>query len=386
MSQYPTPSPLTEPIDLASSAIGGRVVYANDELFADRRHLIHPEPSAWRPDTYGPDGKVYDGWETRRRRSEGHDFAIVRLGTPGVIRSVVIDTAHFRGNYPPYASVEGMAGEGHPVAQEMPESAWTTLVSRSALKGDTVNSFDVVSDRRWSHVRLSIYPDGGVARLRVLGEAAPDPRILTGTVDLAALWHGGRVLGASDMFYSSAGNLIRPGDPASIAEGWETARRRDGGHDWVLFKLAEAGCLRRAEIDTTHFTGNAPGEVRLVGIDIRSAAMDNPDAWRELLPRTRLRPDTLHRFVIRSEPVTHVRMEVFPDGGMSRVRLLGELEPSALDGITARWLSVLPDSQLEEMLAAVPGLSGQDAETVRGRRPFLPADRIPAPVRAYLLG
>jgi allantoicase len=188
-------SPLSEPIDLASSAIGGRVVYANDELFADRRNLIRPEPSAWQPGTYGPDGKIYDGWETRRRRDdalEAPDFAIVRLGAPGMIRSVIVDTAHFRGNYPPAVSIEGMAGEGHPIAQELPPSAWTTLVAKSALKGDSANSFDVVSDQRWTHVRLSIYPDGGVARLRVLGDVVPDPRILTGTVDLAGLVHRGR--------------------------------------------------------------------------------------------------------------------------------------------------------------------------------------------------
>jgi allantoicase len=380
-------SPLTEPVDLASSAIGGRVVYASDELFADRRHLIKPEPSVWQPGTYGRDGKIYDGWETRRRRDGGdRDLAIVRLGAPGVIRSVVVDTAHFRGNYPQYASIEGTAGEGHPIAQELPESAWTTLVPKSALKGDTVNSFDVVSDQRWAHVRLTIYPDGGVARFRVLGDVVPDPRNLTGTIDLAGLLQGGRVAGCSDMFYSSAGNLIRPGDTSSIAEGWETARRRDGGHDWVLFALAGAGRVRRAEIDTTHFTGNAPGEVRLVGIDTRTAPMDDDAAWRELLPRTRVRPDCLHRFVIGSGAVTHVRMEVFPDGGMSRVRLLGELEDSALEAITARWLGVLPETQLSAVLGAVPSLTEQDSATVRARRPLLPADGIPPSIRTHLLG
>jgi allantoicase len=377
-------SPLSEPIDLASNAIGGRVVYANDELFADRRHLIRPEPSVWQPGTYGPDGKIYDGWETRRRRDGAdRDFAIVRLGAPGVIRSVVVDTAHFRGNYPPYASIEGTAGEGHPIAQELPESAWTTLLPKSALKGDSANPFDVVNDQRWTHVRLTIYPDGGVARLRVLGDVVPDPRLLTGTVDLAGLVNGGRVVGCSDMFYSSAGNLIRPGNTATIAEGWETARRRDGGHDWVLFALAGAGRIRRAEIDTSHFTGNAPGEARLVGIDARTSPLEDESAWRDLLPRTRLRPDTLHRFRIGGDSVTHVRMEVFPDGGMSRVRLFGELDGSALDAISVRWLGALPESQLSAVLAAVPELTESEAESVRTRRPS-PAT-VPAALRAHLI-
>jgi allantoicase len=382
-------TPLSEPIDLASKAIGGRVVYANDELFADRRHLISPEASVWQPGTYGPDGKIYDGWETRRRRDRhdgDHDHAIVRLGAPGIIRSVVVDTAHFRGNYPPYASIEGTAGEGHPIAESLPESAWTTLVTKSALKGDSPNAFDVVSDQRWTHVRLSIYPDGGVARLRVLGDVVADPRNLTGTVDLAGLVHGGRVVGCSDMFYSSAGNLIRPGDTQSIAEGWETARRRDGGHDWVLFALAGAGRIRRAEIDTSHFTGNAPGEARLVGIDARASAMEDEGAWKELLPRTPLRPDTLHRFRIGSESVTHVRMEVFPDGGMSRVRFFGELDDSALEGLAARWLGALPEAQLSGVLAQVPELTEAEADSIGVRRPSLPASGIPSSLREYLLG
>jgi allantoicase len=306
------------------------------------------------------------------------------LGAPGVIRSVVIDTAHFRGNYPAYASIEATAGEGHPIAQELPEDAWTTLLPKSALKGDSPNPFDVVNDQRWTHVRLTIYPDGGVARLRVLGDVVPDPRMLTGTVDLAGLINGGRVVGCSDMFYSSAGNLIRPGDTASIAEGWETARRRDGGHDWVLFALTGAGRIRRAEIDTSHFTGNAPGEARLVGIDTRRNALEDDAAWRELLPRTRLRPDTLHRFRIGGDNVTHVRMEVFPDGGMSRVRLLGELDDPALDEISVRWLGALPEAQLSGVLAGVPELTDTEVEALRSRRPYLSASAIPAALRADL--
>jgi allantoicase len=187
------------------------------------------------------------------------------------------------------------------------------------------------------------------------------------------------------MFYSSAGNLIRPGDTATIAEGWETARRRDGGHEWVLFTLAGAGRVRRAEIDTSHFTGNAPGEARLVGIDARTSTLEDASAWRELLPRTRLRPDTLHRFRIGSDSVTHVRMEVFPDGGMSRVRLFGEFEESALDAISGRWLAALPESQLAGVLAGVPELTESEVNSLRGRRPALAGGGIPPALRTHLI-
>ena len=364
--------------DLASSALGGRVVYANDQLFADRRNLIRPEPSAYQVHTYGPDGKIYDGWETRRRRDQGHDFAIVRLGVPGVIRSVVIDTAHFRGNYPPFASIEAAATEGHPVAQDLPESAWTTILPKVSLKGDSPNAFEVADEHRWTHVRLSIYPDGGVARLRVHGEPVPDPRHLTGTIDLAALANGGSVVGCSDMFYSSAGKLILPGDPLTTEGGWENARRRDGGNDWVLFALAGAGSVRRAVIDTSHFLGNAPGEVRLTG-----SVPGDPESWLELLPRTPLRPDSVHRLRVARDAVGQVRMDVYPDGGMSRVRLLGELEPAELDRLTLRYLSALPDGHLEELLLAVPSLSSQEADRLRSSRSSLTV--VPAALRSYLL-
>ncbi|GAB3266081.1 allantoicase [Kineosporia babensis] len=363
--------------DLASSAVGGRVVYANDQLFADRRNLIRPEPSAHEVHTFGPDGKIYDGWETRRRRDAGHDYAIVRLGLPGVVQSVVIDTAHFKGNYPPFASIEATASEGHPVAQDLPESAWTTILPKVELKGHTANVFEVTSEHRWTHVRLSIYPDGGVARLRVQGLPVADPRQLTGTIDLAALENGGAVVGVSDMFYSSAAKLILPGNPLTTEGGWENARRRDDGNDYVVFALAGAASLRRAVIDTSHFLGNAPGELRLLG------SVPGSQDWLELLPRQPVRPDSVHRLRVARDVVDQVRMDVYPDGGMSRVRLLGELTPAALELRTLEYLSRLPGGHLEELLLAVPELSSAEADSLRSSRSSLTA--VPAALRNYLL-
>jgi allantoicase len=318
-------------VDLASRSLGGSVVVASDELFADRRNLITPGPPVWHPEAYGPDGKTYDGWESRRRRHGGGvggdgtgpeaDHAIVRLGAPGRVRHVVVDTAFFRGNYPPYGSVEGLAVDGYPSAAELEAAEWTPIVPKSPLTGDAPNAFDVADPRRWTHVRLSIYPDGGVARLRVLGEVVPDPRLLTGTVDLAALENGGRVTACSDMFYASAANLIRPGMARTTGEGWENARRRGGGNDWVELRLAAPGHPRRLELDTTHFIGNAPAEARLT-----------TSTGEELLPRTRLQPDTRHVFPLPASqsPVSSVRLDIYPDGGLSRLRLWGEIPPEEL--------------------------------------------------------
>jgi allantoicase len=324
--------------DLALRTLGGSVMAASDESFAAKENLLTPGPPGFREHTFGVKGQEYDGWETRRRRSPGHDWAVVRLGLPGVIRGVVVDTAWFTGNYPPYATVEACAAGGHPSAGEL--TGWTEIVPRSPLTGDAAHEFGVSAERRFTHVRLAIFPDGGVARLRVHGEAVPDPRLLTGlTIDLAALANGAAVTACSDMFYSSPTNVIMPGLARHQAEGWETARRRDEGNDWIVLRLAGPGVVRLAELDTTNLVFNAPGEARIRGIDARTAPLEDEAAWFDLLPRTRLRPDTAHRFRLEEtgRAATHARVDIYPDGGLARVRLHGELTEDGERDLVSRW-------------------------------------------------
>lgn len=320
--------------DLAVRAVGGGVVAANDDLFADKENLVRTEEPVHQPRTFGAKGQVYDGWETRRRRTPGHDWAIVRLGVPGVVHGVVVDTAFFRGNFPPECSVEACAVDGYPSPAELERAAWTTIVDRSPLTGDERNAFAANGSGPYTHVRLSVHPDGGVARLRVHGEPVPDPRAFADLpLDLVALVNGGRVVDASNRFYSRPDNLILPGQAAVMGDGWETARRRDDGNDWVLLRLAGRGDVRVVEIDTTHFVGNAPGSAALRGVDGATGVHD-PPAWFDLLPETRLQPDTPHRFVLApARPVTHVRLDVFPDGGLSRLRCFGRLTEDAYDAM-----------------------------------------------------
>ncbi|MEJ3746258.1 allantoicase [Actinomycetes bacterium KLBMP 9797] len=328
--------------DLASRRLGGGAVYANDEFFAAADHLVLDEPSGFAAATFGPKGQVYDGWETRRRREAGHDHAIVRLGAPGIVRGIVIDTAHFTGNYPPYASVDGCSADGYPAPSDL--DGWFPLLPRVPLTGDARHLFGVSGvDRRVTHVRLNIFPDGGVARLRVHGEVVPDPRLLPAVIDLAALEHGGQVVSCSDMFYGSPQQLVAPGLARVMGEGWETRRRRDDGNDWVVVRLAAPGRIQLAELDTTHFKGNAPGAARLRGIDSRLSDLDELDTWADVLPRTRLQPDTRHRFRIDQCPVvTHVRLDIFPDGGMARLRLYGEITPDGRAALLDRWRATTP--------------------------------------------
>ncbi len=194
--------------------------------------------------------------------------------------------------------------------------------------------------QRWTHVRLSIFPDGGVARLRVHGEVVPDPAFLAGTIDLAAMENGGRIAGCSDAFYSSPANLIMPGLARVMSDGWENARRRGTGNDYVIVQLAAAGRLRQIEVDTSYFVGNAPGWIELSA----SGAGDGAEpAWRGILPRTRVQPDTRHRFLLDSSPeATHVRLDVLPDGGLARLRVYGELTADAHAALTRRWRDTTP--------------------------------------------
>ncbi len=322
--------------DLASRALAGSVVHANDELFAERENLVKPGRARFDPAEFGPKGKVYDGWETRRRREPGQDWAIVRLGVPGVVAGVVVDTSWFTGNFPPHASVEAACVPGHPSPAELERAAWTSLVEKSPLRGDADNHFEVGDARRWTHVRLTIHPDGGVARFRVHGTPMPDPALLAGTVDLAALENGADVVDCSNMFYSSPRQLLLPDRARVMGEGWENARRRDDGNDHVTVRLAARGRVRRVEVDTSYFVGNAPGAARLSGDDGSGTSV-------ELLPRTRLQPDTRHFFVVDSEvPVTQVRLDVYPDGGVARLRVHGEIDPGELARLAEQWRAATP--------------------------------------------
>jgi allantoicase len=352
--------------DLASRALGGAVVCANDEFFAAKENLVLPWPAVARTE-FGHRGKEYDGWETRRRRIPGHDWAIVRLGVPGIVAGVDVDTSFFTGNYPPRASVDGAAVEGHPSVDELSKADWQPLLPLSDLAGDEHNYFAVHSDRRVTHVRLTIHPDGGVARFRVHGTALPDPRLLdAGPVDLAALENGGRVTGVSNEFYGRPSQLIAPGLARSMGEGWETSRRRDPRNDWVEIALACEGVITLAELDTSYFLGNAPGTAWLTGY--------GPDGEMPLLARTRLQPDTRHRFVLGSDHgaptpgVDRVRLDIHPDGGMARLRLWGRPTPAGRADLGRRWFDALPDVQALEVLGSA-GVPPQQAGRLVGSRP-----------------
>ena len=349
-----TPADFRRLTDLASRLLAGSVVYANDETFAEKENLISPTASVFSTDTFGHKGKIYDGWETRRRREPGVDVAIVRLGVPGIVHGVVVDTAWFKGNYPPEVSVEALSIEGYPFTDELLAAEWTTLVPRSPVAGDSENPFAVSDPHRWTHVRLTIYPDGGVARFRVHGVAVPDPRVLTGTVDLAAMENGGTVTECSNMFYSSPANLLVPGRARIMGEGWENSRRRVPGNEHLVIALAARGSIRRLELDTSYFLGNAPGLAWMSGIDATAADLTDDDSWIPVLDRTPLQPDTRHVLPsLTAAPLTHVRLDVHPDGGLARVRVHGEIDPDTFVVMQNVYTATLPGTHARAQVVPV---------------------------------
>jgi allantoicase len=324
--------------DLAAERFGGAVVAANDEFFAPKESLIKPSAPEWREGVFTERGKWMDGWETRRRRTPGHDWAIIRLGLPGIVRGVVIDTSFFTGNFPERASIDACCVAGVPSTEWLTaaDAPWHPMISASPLAGNTQNSFDLSagsSQTRVTHLRLNIFPDGGVARLRVHGDVVPDERTFADgrEVDLASVENGGGVELCSDMHYGHRQNLIMPGRSTHMGDGWETKRRRGPGHDWSIVRLGRRGIIGRIELDTDHFKGNAPGSAM---VECRDAG--NPpgsDAasatWNGLVPETPLQAHSRHRFDdLSASPATHVRLNIYPDGGVARLRVFGRIAPA----------------------------------------------------------
>ncbi|MCK9897847.1 hypothetical protein [Frankia sp. AgB32] len=328
--------------DLASRAVGGSVRYVSDDFFGDGLALIDPLPARHDPAAFGRRGKIYDGWETRRRRAPGAEFAIIRLAAPAIVRGTDINTAYFRGNYPPKASVEATTLLGYPDTDDLLAAVWTPLITSTALTGDAPNVVlvDGPADQLVTHLRLTIDPDGGVARFRAYGQVVADPRLLSGHVDLAATLAGGRIVACSDAFFGSPNNALAPGRAAVMSDGWETARRRDTDNDWLVVELAAPGVLRDVVIDTSTFIGGAPGW----------AALSDDDTGEPLVERAALLPDTAHRFRIRSRSqVSRVRLDVYPDGGIARLRVHGSVSANAHETIAHRWLRLLPPDQAQRV-------------------------------------
>ena len=370
-------------VDLASSELGGEAMLCSDDFFAGMENLLKPEAAVFLPDEYTERGKWMDGWESRRKRTPGHDWCLIKLGAAGRIRGVDIDTAYFTGNHPPFASLDACFAPGASAEELRDKVAWTPVLEQVGLRRGSQNLASVRSDDVWTHVRLNIFPAGGVARLRVYGDPAPSvaaalplgPDGVPRKVDLAALARGGCALACSDMFFSSMNNLLLPARATNMGQGWETRRSRPPGNDWVIVRLGEAGLLDKIEIDTNHFRGNYPDRCAVDGLYWPGAsphALTRSSEWREIVPSTKLAAHAQQLVSVRDEgPWTHVRLRIVPDGGVSRMRVFGT-PSAALPGDGDPLVSELNDLSEEAVMERFGRCCGSArwVAAMVGARPF----------------
>ncbi|TCL74635.1 allantoicase [Rhizobium sp. BK251] len=328
------PSFATGAINLASARLGAKGIYATDEFFAPLERMLQDVPASFDPDLYDDNGKYMDGWESRRKRVSGHDWAIVKLAMPGRIFGFDVDTSYFTGNYPPHCSIEAAFVEsGDPTDA----TQWTEILAKSPL-GPSAQHFFENADREkiWTHLRLHIYPDGGVARLRVYGSAYFDwTKVGAGEeVDLGYIFNGAKSLAWSDAHYGHPDKMLGPGRGINMGDGWETKRRRGPGHDWAIIRLGHPGVLKRIVVDTAFYKGNFPDTCELLGAylpelgdTLSEADIAASETWKPILSRSKLQADHTHEYgagaIADIGPVTHVRYAMHPDGGTMRLRLYG---------------------------------------------------------------
>ncbi|MFF7707822.1 allantoicase [Pseudomonas sp. NPDC007930] len=324
-------APFEKFVNLADARLGTRAVSVTDDWFAEVNRLFQPTPAVWKEGVFDDNGKWMDGWESRRKRFEGFDHAVIRLGVPGTLKGVDIDTSFFTGNYPPSASLEAcFVAEGDPLES----TEWTEVLPAVDLQGNSHHYHEIHNTQAFTHLRFNIYPDGGVARLRVYGIPFRDWAQVPAseTLDLASALNGGRALACSDEHYGRMGNLLNPGRGVNMGDGWETARRRTPGNDWVIIALGHPGVVEQVVVDTLHFKGNYPDSCSIQAAYVKGGTDSQIETqslfWRELLPSQKLSMHQEHSFsepLKALGPITHIRLNLFPDGGVSRLRLFGKL-------------------------------------------------------------
>ncbi len=317
-------------VNLASPRLGSEVVFASDDFFADKSRLIKDAAPVFYPDKYDEHGKWMDGWESRRQRDGSEDFCIIRLGCAGVIRAVNIDTAHFTGNFPPAASLSACLSDGVPDEN----TPWTEIVPKTTLGPDRDHLVAVVHETPYNWMRLNMFPDGGIARLRLYGQpfknwGEADRNVLH---ELSALTGGARIVGYNDAHYGNPWPLLIEGRGMNMGDGWETRRRREPGFDWIIIALGYAGTIEKIELDTAYFKGNYPHSFSLNAALVTGGddpSIDQANAWDELLPKQILSADSQHFFnkdmLNPLGPISHIKLNIYPDGGVSRFRAFGKV-------------------------------------------------------------
>jgi allantoicase len=317
-------------VNLASPKMGTKILAFSDDFFGEVTRMLNDKDPIFIEDKYDNHGKWMDGWESKRRRDGGNDWAILKLGSSGIISKIEIDTSYFTGNFPPFFSLEGIYSETEPNK----DSNWKSLIAKTNLVGDCKNNFELNLKEKFNFVRLQIFPDGGVARIRLFGEVKYNWDRFNNEeiIELSSLKLGGSILAYNNAHYGDVSALLSEGRGKTMGDGWETRRRREPGNDWIIIKLAQKGIIEKIEIDTAHFKGNYPdrASIQAISIDKNITTKDliqSSENWDVILDETKLTADNIHEYEINSNSkaeATHIRLNIYPDGGVSRLRIFGK--------------------------------------------------------------
>ena len=317
-------------VNLASPKMGTKILAFSDDFFGEVTRMLNDKEPIFIEDKYDNHGKWMDGWESKRRRDGGNDWAILKLGSAGIISKIEIDTSYFTGNFPPFFSLEGIYSETEPNKN----SNWKSLIAKTNLVGDCKNNFELNLKEKFNFVRLQIFPDGGVARIRLFGKVKYNWDRFNNEeiIELSSLKLGGSILAYNNAHYGDVSALLSEGRGKTMGDGWETRRRREPGNDWIIIKLAQKGNIEKIEIDTAHFKGNYPdrASIQAISIDKNITTKDliqSSENWDVILDETKLTADNIHEYEINSNSkaeATHIRLNIYPDGGVSRLRIFGK--------------------------------------------------------------
>jgi len=317
-------------IDLAQSRLGSKIVYRTDEFFAAAKRIISPWPPVFKEGVFDKHGKWMDGWETRRKRTKGHDYLIIKLGKPGVIKKVDIDTSYFSGNHPSKISLQACLSN-----KKIPhkKTNWTTIIKKNRTKANSHHFFNVKNKQFFTHVKLNIFPDGGVARIRIYGSMKIEKKIKQKKFNLTSILNGAVPIACNNEHFGRAENILAPGGGKNMGDGWETRRSRGKNFDWIIIKCAETGKINNIQIDTHHFKGNYPDKCSVQGTYIDSKIsekkiVNKSKRWGFLLNKVKLHAHKKHNFnnnIMKNKKINYIRINIFPDGGISRIRFFGKV-------------------------------------------------------------
>jgi len=318
-------------MNLAEPRLGSKVIFKTDDFFASANRIINPNPPIFKEGVFDKHGKWMDGWETRRRRKKGHDYLILKLGKPGKIHKVDIDTSYFNGNQPSKVSLEACFDKKKTPNKN---SKWVKILNKKSTKPNSHHFFNIKNKSIFTHIKLNIYPDGGVARIRIYGNMKINKQFGKKVINLTSVLNGASPIACNNEHFGRAENILAPGIGKNMGDGWETRRSRGKNFDWLILKCATAGNINKIQIDTHYFKGNYPDKCSIQAAYLNDKIspqniVNKSKNWKLLLNKVKLHAHKKHNFknmTMKNKKINYIKINIFPDGGISRIRAFGRAD------------------------------------------------------------